>query len=242
MLLATLVMAAVVVSLGWRTVRAAARRRTRQPDLRRQTRWTAATAEAARGLWARAGGPRSRQRARAALRGRDDGDAGGLSPPHRPIARRERGEGTVLRTERGERAVAFTHAIDCRDGAPVPSSRLLERARGQPLPRYWFYCPGSATGATHRARSARSARPRTSVLHRDDWSRSRSGSSRRPPLSRASSTTDTNRAGPGQGPDLRRGRPRRPGSRAGRRARHQGRPARADPLSAIARTDRTPSG
>lgn len=82
------------------------------------------------------------------------------------------GEGTVLRTERGERAVAFTHVIDCRPGGDAAGADC-SAARGNLYLQYWFYYPGSATGegstplkGVIREASRAVGKP---TWHRDDW-------------------------------------------------------------------------
>ena len=82
-------------------------------------------------------------------------------------------EGTVLRTERGERAVAFTRVIDCREGARPAGADCSGVRAGRLYLQYWFYYPGSATGegssplkgAIRKASSAVGH----STWHRDDW-------------------------------------------------------------------------
>jgi hypothetical protein len=83
------------------------------------------------------------------------------------------GEGTVLRTDRGERAVAFTHAIDCREGGDRAGADCSGERAGNLYLQYWFYYPGSATGEGSSAlkpliRKASSAVGKPS-WHRDDW-------------------------------------------------------------------------
>jgi hypothetical protein len=48
------------------------------------------------------------------------------------------GEGTVLRTERGERAVAFTHVIDCRPGGDAAGADCAAERRGKLYLQYCF--------------------------------------------------------------------------------------------------------
>lgn len=85
-------------------------------------------------------------------------------------------DGPVARSGAGEPAVAFTHVIDCRPGAPPAAARGAdcsgERA-GNLYLQYWFYYPGSATaeGSTPlkpliRRGSAALGRP---SFHPDDW-------------------------------------------------------------------------
>ena len=83
------------------------------------------------------------------------------------------GEGTVLRTDRGERAVAFTHAIDCRDGTAPPQADCSGERAGNLYLQYWFYYPGSATGegSTPLKRPIRSVSTAlgSPSYHPDDW-------------------------------------------------------------------------
>lgn len=86
-------------------------------------------------------------------------------------------DGPVTRSSAGEPVVAFTHAIDCREGAAAASEARGADCSG---PRaghlylqYWFYYPGSATaeGSTPlkgaiREASAAVGRP---TFHPDDW-------------------------------------------------------------------------
>ncbi|HEX2359820.1 MAG TPA: hypothetical protein VHH72_08395 [Solirubrobacterales bacterium] len=88
-----------------------------------------------------------------------------------------RPDGAVVRSDSGERIVAFTHVIDCRsEGAAASRKRGAdcsgERA-GNLYLQYWFYYPGSATaeGSTPlkgviRKASAELGHP---THHRDDW-------------------------------------------------------------------------
>ena len=158
------------------------------------------------------------------------------------------GEGTVLRTERGERAVAFTHVVDCRESATgSPAADCSGERSGNLYLQYWFYYPGSATGEGSTPlkgaiRTASSAVGKPSH-HRDDWEsfqvRIEPGGRR---YSRASSHH-------GYGPGWVPGKDRiyvAGGSHAGRaEVRDAGRTTKDDrliliPLAEIARTDSTP--
>jgi hypothetical protein len=85
-------------------------------------------------------------------------------------------QGHVTRAASGERTVAFTHAIDCRPGAPPAAARRAECSgprAGNLYLQYWFYYPGSATaeGSTAlkpliRRGSAALGKP---SFHPDDW-------------------------------------------------------------------------
>jgi hypothetical protein len=85
-------------------------------------------------------------------------------------------DGHVTRASSGERAVAFTHVIDCRPQAPPGASRGADCSgprAGNLYLQYWFYYPGSATaeGSTPlkpliRRASAAVGKP---TFHRDDW-------------------------------------------------------------------------
>ena len=135
------------------------------------------------------------------------------------------GEGTVLRTQRGERATAFTHVIDCREPARRPPTSDCSGARaGNLYLQYWFYYPGSATGegstplkGAIRKASAAVGKP---SFHPDDWEsfQVRIGPDGRR-LARASSHHGY---GPGWLPDVTAStcgrQPRGPGPRAGGRA------------------------
>lgn len=85
------------------------------------------------------------------------------------------GEGrNVLRAERGEGAVAFTHVIDCRPGGSRPDGADCSGPRNDRVYlQYWFYYPGSATGEGSTPlkgviRKASSAVGH-STFHQDDW-------------------------------------------------------------------------
>ena len=249
LLLATLVMAAVVVSLGWRTVRVSLRDAVlanlvcavrlvedcrEEPKLREDYGHELAALVRANapallyedGMTAM---PVDYRRCRI------DQCAAGA------------GEGTVLRTDRGERAVAFTHAIDCRDGtAPSQADCSGERA-GNLYLQYWFYYPGSATGEGSTplkgaVRKVSSAVGKPS-WHRDDWE---SFQVRIEPDGRRLARASSHR---GYGPGWVPGRDRvyvAGGSHAGRaEARTVARATKDDrlvliPLAEIARSDRTP--
>ncbi len=79
----------------------------------------------------------------------------------------------MLRTQRGERATAFTHVIDCREDAPPSDADCSGARAGNLYLQYWFYYPGSATGegstplkGAIRKASAAVGKP---SFHRDDW-------------------------------------------------------------------------
>jgi hypothetical protein len=250
LLLATLVLAAVLVTVGWSTVRASLRQALLQnlicavrlvEDCREEPRLREDYGNELAAL-VRANAP--------ALLYEDGMTA-------MPVDYRRcridqcaagEGEGTVMRTERGERATAFTHVVDCRDGAPPPSQADCSGGRaGNLYLQYWFYYPGSATGegsgplkGAIRKVSAAAGRP---THHRDDWESFQvkiAPDGRR--LSRASSHH-------GYGPGWVFGRDRvyvAGGSHAGRAEVRDARRATKDdrliliPMAEIARTDRTP--
>ena len=158
-------------------------------------------------------------------------------------------EGTVLRTQRGERATAFTHVIDCREDAPPSDADCSGARAGNLYLQYWFYYPGSATGegstplkGAIRKASAAVGKP---SFHRDDWEsfqvRIEPGGRR---LARASSHS-------GYGTGWVPGKDRvyvAGGSHAGRtEPREVSRATKDDrlvliPIAEIARTDSTPFG
>ncbi len=79
----------------------------------------------------------------------------------------------VLRAERGERAVAFTHVIDCRPGGDAAGADCSAERAGNLYLQYWFYYPGSATGEGSTPlkpliRKASGALGK-STWHQDDW-------------------------------------------------------------------------
>lgn len=82
--------------------------------------------------------------------------------------------GAAVRAASGERSLAFTHVIDCRDPAAAASRGFEcsgERA-GHLYLQYWFYYPGSATAEgslfPRQVRRASAALGRSS-FHHDDW-------------------------------------------------------------------------
>ena len=80
----------------------------------------------------------------------------------------------MLRTQRGERATAFTHVIDCREPARrATDARLLGRARGQPLPPVLVLLPGLGHGRGQHAAEGRDPQGerggRQADLPPDDW-------------------------------------------------------------------------
>lgn len=249
LLLATLVMAAVVVSLGWRTIRVSLRDAVLQnlvcavrlvEDCREEPKLRDGYGHELAAL-VRANAP--------ALLYEDGMTA---MPVDYRRCRIDQcaagaGEGTVFRTERGERAVAFTHAIDCRDGAAPSDADCSGERSGRLYLQYWFYYPGSATGEGStplkgliRRASSAAGRP---THHRDDWE---SFQVRIEPDGRRFARASSHR---GYGPGWVPGKDRvyvAGGSHAGRaRVREAGRATKDDrlvliPLTAIARTDRTP--
>jgi hypothetical protein len=84
--------------------------------------------------------------------------------------------GAVTRSNEGQRAVAFTHVIDCRAGHVARTEALgnCSGARaGNLYLQYWLYYPGSATaeGSTPLKEPIRrvSTAFGHSTHHRDDW-------------------------------------------------------------------------
>jgi hypothetical protein len=250
MLLALLVVAAVLVTVGWRTVRVSLRDAVLQ-NLICAVRLTEDCREepALRDGYGHELAALVRANAPALLYG----DGMTAMPVDYRRCRIDQcaagaGEGTVLRTERGERAVAFTHLIDCRSlGVPAPGADCSGERGGNLYLQYWFYYPGSATGEGSTPlkgviRKASSA-VGTPSYHRDDWEsfqvRIEPGGRR---FARASSHH-------GYGPGWVPGKDRiyvAGGSHAGRaEARDVGRATKDDrlvliPLAQIARTDTTP--
>ncbi len=69
--------------------------------------------------------------------------------------------GAVARTHSGLPAVAFVHAIDCRDGRSAPPQSDCSGGRqGNLYLQYWLYYPDSST---------LEALPGDAGFHRDDW-------------------------------------------------------------------------
>lgn len=84
------------------------------------------------------------------------------------------GDGSVSRSSEGERAVAFTHVVDCRRGRAAAWGADCSGARaGSLYLQYWLYYPGSAAGEGRtplkgaiRGISGAVGHP---TFHRDDW-------------------------------------------------------------------------
>ena len=158
------------------------------------------------------------------------------------------GEGkNVFRAERGERAVAFTHVIDCRPGGDAAGADCSGPRKGRVYLQYWFYYPGSATGEGSTPLKGAIRKASTAVgkptWHRDDWE---SWQVRVEPDGRRFARASSHHGyGPGWVPSKDRiyvsG-----GSHAGQAAvREVARTTKDDrlvliPLREIARTDRTP--
>jgi hypothetical protein len=87
------------------------------------------------------------------------------------------GSGTVARTSRGLRIVAFTHAIDCRSGQVARTEAwgadCSGTRTGNLYLQYWLYYPGSATAEGSTPLKAPMRRVSTalghSTYHPDDW-------------------------------------------------------------------------
>ena len=158
------------------------------------------------------------------------------------------GHGASNRARRAGRRLHARDRLPRRRAGALEADCSSERA-GNLYLQYWFYYPGSATGEGStplRARSARSARPRAiPPHHRDDWE---SFQVRIEPDGRRLAARQLHH---GYGPGWVPGKDRiyvAGGSHAGQaRVRDVGRATKDDrlvliPLSAIARTDRTPFG
>jgi len=83
------------------------------------------------------------------------------------------GDGAVTRSDADEPVVAFTHAIDCRRGAPPSGANCSGARAGNLYLSYWFYYPGSATaeGSTPLKRPIRKVSTALGkpTFHPDDW-------------------------------------------------------------------------
>ena len=147
LLLATLVLAAVLVTVGWRAVRASLRDAVLANLVCAVSlhRGLPRGAEAApRTTGTRSAALRPRQRPGPALRGRDDRDAGRLPPlPHRPVRGGAGGGDACCGPSAASGSSPSPTSIDCRERrAGRRRRRLLGRARRQPLPPVLVLLPG----------------------------------------------------------------------------------------------------
>jgi hypothetical protein len=82
-------------------------------------------------------------------------------------------QGTVWRSDAGNRTVAFVRVIDCRPGSPTaasPSDADCSGPRsGNLYLQYWLYYPGSATGEGSIAPRAVRSLSGGRTYHPDDW-------------------------------------------------------------------------